>query len=385
MKILHSGDHHLGMKFSTHQKNQRELVEARFESLERILKVADDESCDYWLIAGDLFDRLTVTLAERRRTIETLSRFSGKAVFVLPGNHDYDAGLQDQLWKQCSEWAGDRVVILRSASPVSLAAYEGKGTLLPAPCHSKHGATPATQWIYTHSFDSSLSPPYIALAHGSLEGVSFDKQGNYFPMKKSDLLAVKPISLWCLGHVHSPFPLTGMDSRIFYSGTPEPDGWDCKHGGGVWIHQWSEEAQRFNSRWVETGQYRFIDEEIHFSDFKSLEAAYQNLLKSLDLASKPKNQILLRLELVGGLSRDELNDFEVWKSQRGQEFSQFRLEVSQLRTNVSWQEVEAQYDPGSFPYELLKQLKEEDPKTLQLAYDTLLSATNDSKALGRNL
>ena len=61
LKILHTSDLHLGMKFASYDGEvQEKLVEARFECLSRLVAAANDNGCDLLVVAGDLFDRVTV-------------------------------------------------------------------------------------------------------------------------------------------------------------------------------------------------------------------------------------------------------------------------------------------------------------------------------------
>ena len=78
LKILASADYHLGMKFAGYPSVQKQLAEARFLSLKRLVDTANESECALFLIAGDLFDRVSVSAKEVRRAAELLNGFQGR-------------------------------------------------------------------------------------------------------------------------------------------------------------------------------------------------------------------------------------------------------------------------------------------------------------------
>jgi len=89
IKIFHTADLHLGMRFAGYPEIQNELINARYETLENMVKTANRESCALFIIAGDLFDRITLNVKDISRAVKILNEFEGELVIVLPGNHDY--------------------------------------------------------------------------------------------------------------------------------------------------------------------------------------------------------------------------------------------------------------------------------------------------------
>jgi len=84
LKILASADYHLGMKFAGYPDVQEELAEARFLTLERLVATANEQGCALFLIAGDLFDRVTVSARDVQRASALLSRCREITIFI-PG------------------------------------------------------------------------------------------------------------------------------------------------------------------------------------------------------------------------------------------------------------------------------------------------------------
>jgi DNA repair exonuclease SbcCD nuclease subunit len=91
LKVVHTADWHLGARFVSFDEPARTtLTRARLEAIDRVLDTTERSRADALLCAGDLFDvpkperewweGLASKLAKRK--------WSGRHVFLLPGNHD---------------------------------------------------------------------------------------------------------------------------------------------------------------------------------------------------------------------------------------------------------------------------------------------------------
>ncbi|HED24257.1 MAG TPA: DNA repair exonuclease, partial [Firmicutes bacterium] len=273
LKLLHTADLHLGMTFNNRpypDDIRKQLVEARFEALGRVVEIANKENCGLLVIAGDLFHRANVAAEAVIKAIDILKRFAGVTA-VLPGNHDYFEPYSS-LWALFRDKAFDGLIMLAERRPYRLYDYGIDAILYPAPCDSKHSAENRLGWI-----EGLAEKPegrwHIGVAHGTVRGISPDFADQYFPMEEVDLAALE-MDHWCLGHTHVCYPdLKETGREVFlYSGTPEPDGFDCRHRGAVWITELGDDGSH-SSRLVETGQFRFkeIEKELRNSgDFESL-------------------------------------------------------------------------------------------------------------------
>ena len=87
MKFLHLGDLHLGKTLSDF-----DLIEDQKYILDQILRIADKESIDGVLIAGDVYDRSIPSEAATRLLDYFLIQLAQKEikVFMVSGNHDSD-------------------------------------------------------------------------------------------------------------------------------------------------------------------------------------------------------------------------------------------------------------------------------------------------------
>ena len=377
LKIMASADYHLGMKFAGYPGVQEELAEARFLSLKRLVDRANESECALFLIAGDLFDRVSVSAKEVKRAAELLGGFQGRLATVLPGNHDFYSGSSSSLWSRFTEAAGDRILLLREPRLYDLSHYDLNIVLAAGPCDSKHSKSSAVSWLReagnqekpTEVRSGALR---IGVAHGSIEGISPDAQGVYFPMKHEQLDEA-PVDIWIIGHTHRQHPPDirgiriprGAPAPVLIPGTPEPDGFDCRHGGTAWMIE-VDEDKRIGLESLFTGTYCFMREE------HTLESASDLQRLARELRGIEQARTLLRLTLRGRLEADQL--FELRRHLEEAEKSLFytHIDDSGLLESINEQNVEAEFTEGSFPYRLLKQLiAKKDFEALQIAYALL--------------
>lgn len=101
MKILHTGDWHLGKKLDKYSR----LAEQR-EVLNEICDIADAEAIDCVIITGDLFDTYNPPVEAVElfyRTLKKLACNGKRAVIAIAGNHDSPDRIEapDPLAREC--------------------------------------------------------------------------------------------------------------------------------------------------------------------------------------------------------------------------------------------------------------------------------------------
>jgi len=228
LKILHTGDLHIGMKFNGYPEGLRQrLTEARFKVLEALVKEANEAECQLLVMAGDLFDKTTVPPRDVERAAVTLDKFAGDCILVLPGNHDYYNG-QGGLWSQFQNRLTGKILLLNESRPYALHEYDLDAIVYPAPCQRKHSSHNNLGWM-TGQVRRESALWHIGIAHGALEGLSPDLNQEYFPMSRKELESV-PVDLWLLGHSDLPYPTFAATTgqKHLNAGHPEPDGLDVR-------------------------------------------------------------------------------------------------------------------------------------------------------------
>ena len=368
LRIFLTSDLHLGMKFAAYPDGPRAaLVESRFTCLDRVVAAANEAGSELLVIAGDLFETVNAARRDVLRAARSLSAFRGKLVIVLPGNHDYVAG-DDKLWTQFRDGAGDSVLLLDQPRPYPLASYDVDACLYPGPCTSKHSTSNAIGWVRAAPRDKAVRH-HIGIAHGSLEGLSLDKEGLYFPMQRQELMdtGAKP---WLIGHTHLPFPKDpGPKDTIFIAGTPEPDGFDCTHAGSAWALELRDDGTvAAESR--ATGELRFMDEERDVHSRADLERLER------DLTAAAPRRTLFRLRLSGRAPRETLDEIDALRARLASSLLHLDFRTDRLREEITAEAIDREYPPGSFPHTLLRELAlEDDQEALQIAHDFLQGLT----------
>lgn len=364
IKIFHTADLHIGMKFNGYPDSIKEkLQQARLEVLQKMVLKANEENCNLFVVAGDLFTHIKgIHKKTIVQTAEYLEEFQGECVLVLPGNHDYENDMID-LWKTFREKANDKTIFLNQEVPVSLTDYGLDATIYPAPCHSKQSYTNNIDWIAEHEVD----PEHISIgiAHGSLQGVSPDPDSKYFLMSSEELENL-PIALWLLGHTHVVYPAyeSLTDWRVFNPGTPEPDGLDCQHHGHAWLIN-VDERKRITANLVSTGMYRFLDKSYPIKDSDDLDRLQDSLLKEA-----PETTIA-RIRLAGRVSDDTYSyRKEIFKTLE-QALAHLIIDDFNLGIRITPEKISQEFTEGSFPQQLLKALAD-DEDAMQMAYELIM-------------
>ncbi len=257
IRIYHTADNHIGLSFVQYAEPARDrLVAERFAALERMVADANVRQAHFFVVAGDLFDKTTVTAKDIKRSVDVLSRFEGVAVLVLAGNHDYCEGPESKLWATFRKAAENTCVLsLTEPGTKNFSVDEHAVKFYACPCPVKHSATPMTDWVAAEQKESGML--HIGLAHGNVDGLGRDTGQNYFNMTESDLRAAG-LHIWLLGHIHVPAPRPGFAGTptFFMPGIPTPDSVKCKHPGHAWwIELDANGIRRFEQ--LATGAPRF--------------------------------------------------------------------------------------------------------------------------------
>jgi DNA repair exonuclease SbcCD nuclease subunit len=364
LRIFHTSDLHLGMKFSGYPEVQAELIEARFATLKRLVAVANEKSCDLFVVAGDLFNQVKVAKKDVLRAVQALKEFEGKLVAVLPGNHDFKTGMQDDLWSYFKGSGIDNILLLDKDEPYSLHAYDLNAFLYPAPCTKKHSSENAVGWIAGTEKDKSILH-HIGVAHGSLAGFSPDFDGKYYPMTEAELHA-SGLDLWLLGHTHIRFPAApGASDRIFYPGTPEPDGFDCDHQGAAWLLEIGDD-KKIKAEPISCGIYSFIHENIEVNGIVDT-----NVLKQKYDQDSSK-MALLKVKLSGSIPKDDFANIQEVRKVLKERLLYLEWDGDDVSEQITADVINAEFTEGSFPHRLLLELSGTgDRDALQMAYNLI--------------
>ena len=248
-KFLHTADWQMGRAFTRFDpEDGAALVEARFEAIETLARLATDQQCDAVLVAGDVFDAQTVSDRTIRRVFNATKGFTGPWV-MLPGNHD--AALAESVWTRARRLGAVPGNVHLALQPGVINLESQRLSLLCAPLTQRH-----TYGDLTEPFSGYDSPDgflRIGLAHGSVQGLLPDEIDATNPIAP-DRAETSRLDYLALGDWHGT---KRVDARTWYSGTPEPERFRNNDAGNALIVEIPEPGATPQVTQQPTGRYQW--------------------------------------------------------------------------------------------------------------------------------
>jgi DNA repair protein SbcD/Mre11 len=297
-RFLHAGDLHLdspitGLSAVAPQEVLGVLRAATTEAWRSIVRTAIDESVDFVLIAGDVFEVANPTLLGQTRFRDGLAELASHGIrsYVVHGNHDpmdgkaWAASLEfPELTHRFGTAAGESVVHHRDGQPL-------------ARIHGRSYPTAAVTDNYASGFRGGADGPFeIGLLHTNVG----DRPGhhNYAPCSVDDLRAAG-MDYWALGHIHQPGVVLA-DPPALYSGIPQ--GRDPGELGerGCWLVD-VDASGRVTRRFVATDHVRWSPLSVDIGELETdaaLRAACRGAIDAA-IAGADGRSLIVRLRLVG--------------------------------------------------------------------------------------
>lgn len=444
IKILHTGDLHIGREYKKQQQEDETIARryqmARLEALERVISLANEEQCDYLVIAGDLYDKKDISLSLQKDVCRILDGFWG-TIFVLPGNHDYYEGEGDKLWSRFEANAGERVVLAKENKAIQFDDV----CFYPCICHDRYSQDNALCWLMkgeTCSFEAEKKSEIeeqslekeenawakkqaskekekekatkgnereekerkrcvkIGVAHGALEGLSYDKERKYYYMTTKQLEQCD-MDLWLLGHTHVPYPNEKAEEKIdghtiFNAGTHQQTDLSDGSQGSVFLieieteenhlpedekveadekerrtEQEKDQQEKKNiqiyAKKILTGVIHFEKREIVLHHGEHLQEQIEQCIKEMDW-----EQTTLRLSISGtALQEDYEQRFAIYDIYE-KKFLKLEIQDASLKPEITKEQIKRETIEHSTEYELLMKYLDE-PELLNLAFDLVKS------------
>lgn len=286
-RFLHTADWQMGRTYSRFDtEDGAALVEARFEAIETLARLATEHQCDAVLVAGDVFDAQTVSDRTIRRVFNATQGFSGPWV-MLPGNHD--AALVESVWTRAKRLDAVPDNVHLALEPNVIALDEQKLSVLCAPLTQRH-----TYEDLTEPFaDYNTPEPHVrvGLAHGSVQGLLSEDIDATNPIAP-DRSQTSQLDYLALGDWHGT---KRIDDRTWYSGTPEPERFRNNDAGQVLIVTINEPGVAPDTKVVTTARYQWHQ----WRETLSVDSDLDGLLERLQDLPEPS---VLDLRLNGQIT-----------------------------------------------------------------------------------
>jgi len=321
-RFIHTSDWQVGKVFQfVDVETMGVLREARLEAVTRLGEVAHQQQIDHVFVAGDVYDMETLSRRSLHQPLERMRHFDKVTWHLLPGNHDPHRanGLWESLVK---EGLPNNIELYLEPQPKLL--ERERAAILPAPLHHKRTVHDPTEYMNDLSIPDYYSR--IGLAHGSVTsfGSSDASTANYIDPKRVD---EAQLSYLAMGDWHGQLKI---NSRCWYSGTPETDSFKSNNSGKALIVEIASARSEPVVKFVDTGKFSWFNlEETLFKaeHIKDLEEKIRSLSLRLD-------SVLVDLEVGGSLSLSELNRFHTqFADKLSAALRYLRIDHSQLVCN----------------------------------------------------
>lgn len=183
----------------------------RLEAIEKLGEIAAAESCEFIVVAGDVFDDNSLERRTLQRALETMASLP-VPVYLLPGNHD--PLIADSIFFQAKEHTN--IHVIDSAEPI---AFSSAVDIVGAPYlvkKSDHDLVAAAI--------ENLDPTdkiRVLVGHGQVESFGDEISPDLIDLHRVEqALTASTVDYLALGDTHSTAAL-GDTGRVWFSGAPE--------------------------------------------------------------------------------------------------------------------------------------------------------------------
>ncbi|MGL6154087.1 MAG: metallophosphoesterase family protein [Cetobacterium sp.] len=352
VKILHCGDMHFDTPFKElNSKLSSVSKEELLEVLSRIINICKDSSVDMLLMAGDIFDNLTVNKKTLSFIREQLERIGDTKVFISPGNHDpYNT---NSFYKMI-DWPSNVYVFKGDMESVYV---EDLNTVVWGAGFDKPHISKSLLK------DIRVESKYINIMvlHGE---ISQSIGGNvYNPITLSDI-GECGIDYLALGHRHT---YTGIlrerNTSYAYSGCPQGRGFDETGDKGVIVGDVYKGT--VDLEFIRTSNRNYYVKEVDISKAFSNEEIKSMIISNISEEDRLKN--FYKIVLIGSIESHLNINEEVIYQKLKDEFYFVKI-IDKTEIKIDFDEISKDYSlKGIFAAKLLKEISEtEEEETLEV-------------------
>jgi len=250
IKILHTADIHFDTPFSgMTPKEALKSKEELKQVFEKIIKMTVEKEIDILLIAGDIFDNLSVnktTLYFIKNCFENISKVN---VFISPGNHD---PFNEKSFYNIVEWPNN-VHIFKSA--MENVILEDLNTIVwGAGFNTSHVNKSLLKEVKRVEEYNN-----IMVLHGEITNT---KDGNEYNPITEEEIARSNMDYIALGHRHKFSDVKKIENTYYsYSGCPQGRGFDELEDKGIILIELKDKF--VESKFVRTSIRNYYEKEIN--------------------------------------------------------------------------------------------------------------------------
>jgi exonuclease SbcD len=296
VRFVHCADLHLDTPFrglsDVAPEVGKALNEATFQSFKNIIDLAIQETVDFVVIAGDVYDSADRGLSAQFKFQKGMQRLAecGIRAFIACGNHDPLSG-----WSATIEWP--HIVHTFPSGYVDSCEVTRDGRVIA----TVHGISYPKEAVHENLASGYPRPgslvPSIAVLHGNVGGDTAHLP--YAPTTVGELTS-KGYTYWALGHVHAHTILRDEAPAIVYPGCSQSRHPNETGPKGCCLVTLTDSA-RPDVRFVPTDVVRYHRSAIDVSDCKSQDALRRAIVEQCRaISSKSQDRhAIVRLALTG--------------------------------------------------------------------------------------
>lgn len=373
VKLFVTGDNHIGRKYDRYPEIKEKLIKSRIDCLQDMVRQAEREGCDFFVVTGDLFDNInSIKVGDVKNVVKILSAFNGR-VLVLPGNHDYFTG-DDKVWRDFENALSKtdhNITILNEFKEYVFTDIGDKDVVIyPAFCQSKHSVENNLGWIKNAEIETQ-GRINIGIAHGALKGITPDMKEEYFLMSEEELERI-PVDAWLIGHTHIAYP-GDLDEtketagyKIFNAGTHEQTDLHNNSEGDCFIIRIEK-----NDGNPTVYAKKYISGKIRYYDIKVQLGAGMGLKEALAKeAGGYTGDSVIRVTVSGTVPRAEYEDRKSIYEEVLGEYLTYEVNENELSEEITIDTIRREFAETSFAAQFMEQLMS-DPTELQMVYKML--------------
>lgn len=298
VKFLHTADWQLGMTRHFLQEGaQARFTQARLDVIGEIGKLAVEESCEFVVVCGDVFESNQVSQQVLMRAFGKMAATPQVMFYLLPGNHDPLDASSIYYSPAFKKHQPKNVQVLESLVKVS-----NDVELIPAPWKNKHPTSDlvavACEGLVA---DNTVR---IVVGHGAVDKdhPNPDEPKLIALGHLEELLGDRVVHYVALGDHHSKKKV-GDSGRVRYSGAPEPTSYNETNPGHVLIVDLSATNVSVESHYLATWRFTHIKQ--HLSTDEDLDELKEQLA---DLENKERT--IVKMSIEGELSVAQMARFD---------------------------------------------------------------------------
>lgn len=259
IKMIHTGDLHLGFSYSGLKEKSAERQRDNFETFLYITSLCQSRNIDILLIAGDLFDTPKPDRELLKAVRKAFSDITDTLVVISPGNHDYYE--IDGIYDDIEAWS-DNVYIFHGEMDCFEFNIRDVNVRIYGAAFTGQYQRESLMKQRRLNGDSVVS---IGLFHGELGSTGSASGYNRITVGQ---IEENRFSYLALGHLHSTEGIFYAGRVPYaYCGSPEGHGFDETGEKGIYLGSIS--GEECNMEFLRTCRRQYVVEKICIETFES--------------------------------------------------------------------------------------------------------------------